>query len=95
MKILGYDYRMEMDKPYSELGVMGRSHFSTQLIQMARDSGKQQMESTVIHEILEICNIALELELGHQTISILESSLYQALTANGVDLSPLLKELGK
>ena len=95
MKILGYDFRVEMDKPYNELGAMGRSHFNTMLIQIASDSGKQQMESTVLHEIIELCNVALEMELSHHAISVLETSLYQTLTANGIDLSPLTKELGK
>ena len=51
---------------------------------------KQTRESTTLHEVLEAIDWRLDLKLKHETIMRLEAGLYQVLTQNGVDLSPLL-----
>ncbi len=91
MKILGYHYTLRRDLSYSELGAMGRVCVDQLIISIDRKVSDEQAKSTVLHEILEALNRHLDLQLSHQTVASLESSLYQILTENGVDLSPLLK----
>ena len=95
MKILGYNYRIEIDKTLNELGGVGRHHADRLLIQIAKDLDWQQAESTILHEILEALNFAMQWELPHKDLSALEATLYQTLKANGVDLSPLLRNIAE
>ncbi|HNU72888.1 MAG TPA: hypothetical protein PKL48_14390 [Thermodesulfobacteriota bacterium] len=59
-------------------------------IRIRETTDKQTRESTTLHEVLEALNWRLNLDLKHETIMRLEAGLYQVLTQNGVDLSPLL-----
>jgi hypothetical protein len=91
MKILGYDYEIDLTKNNEEIGASGRMHSVKQLIQIASNNTQQQAESTLLHEIIESLNYHLDLTLEHNKIMSLEAGLYQTLTDNGIDLSPLLK----
>lgn len=93
MKILGYNYKVVEGGTAEFLSALGWHHIKSQTIRIADDLCQQQKESTILHEILESLNYHNGWELGHGIIMSLESSLYAALTENGVDLSPLTSEL--
>lgn len=75
------------------MGAFGRYHAKIQGIQIAGDLHEEQKVSTVLHEIIEALNYHLELGIEHKTISILEATLYQTLTENGIDLREIAKEI--
>jgi hypothetical protein len=60
------------------------------VISVANDLGDDQMRSTMLHEILEVLDYSLDLQLEHDTICQIEAGLYAVLKTNGVDLGPLL-----
>lgn len=92
MKILGYDYKFDFSAGMDSIDAAGRCHLRTQIIQIANDLTPSQIQSTVIHEIMEAAKYHLGLELSHNAIMSLETVLYQTLTDAGVDLSLLTKE---
>ncbi len=47
-----------------------------------RGCKRSQMESTVVHEIVESINFLYELELPHTKISTLETAIYQVFSDN-------------
>jgi len=87
MKIFAYNVTIDRNGTQDEIGAFGKYHPITLKIQIASDLCKQQMESTLLHEIIEAVNSIMKLELNEQTIMILEASFYQILTENGIDLS--------
>jgi len=89
MKILGYDYTMEIGSDENMRGNLGLHILNSQKIWIASNLCPQQNRSTILHEIIEALNYHLELGLEHNVIMSLESGLYQVLTDNGVDLAPL------
>ena len=91
MKILGYTYQVEI----VDSDAMGRFQARRQRLQIASDLAGDGKLSTLLHEIIEAINYHLGLNLPHRTIMALEAGLYQVLADNGVDLSPLLEEVGK
>jgi hypothetical protein len=91
MKILGYQYGIIRDRNSEEMGSMGKLHVKPQKIQIATDLTEQQEASTVLHEIIEALAYHLEMKLDHQDVMGLEAGLYQVLTDNGIDLSPLAR----
>jgi len=91
MNILGHTYTIKRGATTDELGALGRMIASSLTILVASDLAPQQAESTVLHEIIEVANYALNLGLEHRQISAVEVALYGTLTAAGVDLSPLVK----
>ena len=94
MKILGYIYEIELGSDSSRMGgYYGQCHHGKQVIQIANDLNRQQEDSTILHEIIEALKYHLGIKLEHGHIMAFEAGLYQALTENGVDLSPLLAEL--
>lgn len=95
MKILGLDYRLVEEGSHEMIGAFGRHHADRQIIQIAENLAPQQRVMTVLHEILEAVDYCLGLELRHNAKMALEAALYQVLTANGVNLSPLVADLGK
>ena len=92
MKILGHEYTL-ISAPNDQLGAYGRHLVREQILQVADDLHQQQMVTTVLHEIIEALNYHLGLDLDHSVIMALEAGLYQSLTDNEVDLSPLIAEL--
>lgn len=95
MKILGYDYKLAYFPLHGKLPLesAGVCSVGQQTIMVDGSLCKQQLKSTVLHEMIEAVNRHLELELSHHQIVLLEAGLYNALTENGVSLSVLLKEL--
>jgi hypothetical protein len=94
VNILGYTYTLKRGATVDEMGAMGRMIPGALTILIACDLTRQQSESTVIHEVIEAVNHALDLGLQHNQISGIEVALYGALTAAGVDLSPLVEGVG-
>jgi len=94
MKILGYDYTVTNADDYASMGAMGRSHINSLTIQIASDLNQQQTVSTLLHEMIEVINSHLHLQLSEQQIMAMEASLYQCLRDNGVSLTPLLTAAG-
>ena len=90
MKILGYTYAVQFVGADSMDGAMGRFYARQQRIEIASNMAPDGQRSTMLHEVIEALNYHLALNLPHRTIMALEATLYQVLTDNGVDLSPLL-----
>lgn len=93
MLILGYEYQIIEDGDADIIGAYGRHHIKKQILQVASGLAPQQQISTVLHEIIETLDYHLELGLAHNIITSLEAGLFQVLTANGVDLSPLVRNI--
>ena len=93
VKILGYTYKVIRDGTIDMIGAAGRFHPKSQTLQIATDQCKEQEISTLLHEIVEALNYHQQWSLEHKTIMSLEASLYQVLVDNGVDLSPLAREI--
>lgn len=90
MKILGYDYSVDMSDDQRHLGSAGECDTGIQRIRIASDQHDQAKCSTALHEIIEALNYHLALKLEHNIIASLESGLYQVLSDAGIDLSPLI-----
>jgi hypothetical protein len=71
----------------------GSTNIGKQIIFIDPAQHAQSAETTVLHEMIEILNYQLELNLSHPTIMQLESGLYEALTSNGISLKKLTSEL--
>ena len=95
MNILGFTVKVVEEGTYDDIGAFGKFHPKTMKIQVASDLSTEQKTSTVLHEILEAIRGGLDLDIEHGDINRLEAGLFQALQANGVDLSPLIREIGK
>jgi hypothetical protein len=93
MKILGYEYKLDITQSARELDAIGKFFASELMIKISKDLPKNQLESTLLHEILEALNYHLDLKLEHDTIMRLETSLYTVLSDNGVSFAPLFKEI--
>jgi hypothetical protein len=93
MKIIGYEYDLELDKTIEQIGQnAGLINFDDMKINIASDLNPNVKASVLIHEVIEAINYHLELDLKHPQIMALEVGFHQVLSENGVDLSPLLKE---
>jgi hypothetical protein len=91
MKIYGYDYTVKCDENTDDIGALGDFRAKNQTIRLAQDLCKDQVLSTLLHEIIEAVNYHNQLKLEHQQIMVLEVGLYEVLKVNGVDLTPLLE----
>lgn len=94
MKILGYDYLIVDGEDYGR--VAGSCDVKQAVIHVDPAQTPEMQESTVLHEIIEALAYHLNLMLppnADEVIMPLEAGLYQVLTAAGVDLSPLLREV--
>jgi surfactin synthase thioesterase subunit len=92
MNILGYIYEIDRTQTEDTLASMGRCMGKMLKIEIAKELNSQQAQSTILHEFIEAINFHLNLQLEHRTIAALETGIYQVLTSNGVDLSPLEKD---
>ena len=79
MKILGYEYTIDVSKPKLELGKYGSANMNTGVISIASDLCLQQKHSTLLHEILEIIDMQLQLGLSESAIIGFETGLYGTL----------------
>jgi len=88
LKIFGHDYVVMMH----DQDEVGNYHLGTHIhrsteILINRSQSKTQMESTLIHEIIEALNVYQELNLKHDQVVRLETGLYQVLKDNKLDFS--------
>jgi hypothetical protein len=90
MKILGYDYTVVEAAESEEFGSFDAQQ---QQIIISADLCKEQQVSTALHEVIEVVNYHLDLELEHSSIMALETALYQVFTDNKIDLSVLLNSI--
>jgi hypothetical protein len=90
MNILGYNYEIDYSQREDQLGSLGRCSGKLLRIEIANDMPPQQTQSTMLHEIIEAINYHLQLHLEHGVIAALETSMYQVLVQNGIDLTPLV-----
>ena len=89
VRILGYEHTVEIK---SMLGSAGRSMLDHQMIELDSDLCEEQMDSTLIHEVIEQINKHLSLNLDEQQICGLESGVYSFLKDGGVDLSVIMEK---
>ena len=90
MKILGFNYHVVGSSDSQYLGL-----HSADTLTIKIDSGapKERQLETIVHEIIEAINVHTQLKLRHNQITTVSSILFQVLSDNGVNLSPLVKEL--
>lgn len=94
MWILGHEYTLCSLSKNASHQKLGTSGFHTLQIELPPSYVPESVRiSTLIHETLEQLNDQLEIGLEHRQITALEAGLYQVLTDNGIDLTPLLKEV--
>ena len=89
IKVLGYEYTVEI-KPRT--GSAGRSSLDWSLMEIDSDLSPQQMDSALIHEIIEQINKILDLGLSHWQICGLEAGIWSFLEAAGVDLGIIFRK---
>mgnify|MGYP001306725833 CR=1 FL=1 len=70
---------------------IGSCVYDNKKILLNESCDSQTIKSTLLHEILEALNIMYELNLPHQTISILEAGIFQVLRDNNLSLLDDLK----
>ena len=92
MKILGHTYKLIRTPCLPLAGSFGTFLSGKLEISIATDLPESQQQTAIVHELIEAINSHLKLGLDEGTIWRLEAGLFQVLTENGVDLSPLLKE---
>lgn len=81
IKILGHDYAVVM-VDLNETDTYGNMNPSTNVIRLNKNKAQSQIDSTLLHEILEALNQGLELRLEHNQISSLEAGIYQVFKDN-------------
>lgn len=94
MKILGYDYKVILDKTIRDMnGNAGTCNLDDNVITIASDLPSFDVKTSVIlHEVIEAINYHLEIGLDERQIKCLEVGLHQALKENDVSLLPLIAE---
>jgi hypothetical protein len=90
MKLFGCNYNVKYVDDLEELGSEGISSSGKRTIYLASGATYERAASTMLHELIEVANAHLELELPHHVIACLETALFDALHSNGVSLKPLL-----
>lgn len=84
IKILGYDYTIKMID-LNETEKFGNLDMNTLTIRLNENKAQSQIDSTLLHEIIEAINFHLGLELKHYQINALEAGLYQVLKDNNIN----------
>ncbi|MCK5601167.1 hypothetical protein KAR91_04835 [Candidatus Pacearchaeota archaeon] len=88
IRILGYEHTVEL-KP--RLGSAGRSSLDYQSIELDPEMCEEQLDSTLIHEVIHQINKHLSLALNEGQISGLEAGMYSFLKDGGVDLGVIME----
>ena len=88
IRILGYEHTVEIK---SRMGSAGRSALDWQAIELDCNLCEEQLDSTLIHEVIEQINKHLSLGMDEQQICGIESGMYSFLKDGGVDLGDILK----
>ena len=79
INVLGKDYTVRYTDNIGTCGNMGNADRSRQFINVnAADLAPQQIESTVLHEIIHMIDHELKLGLAEDDVSRLEVGLYSA-----------------
>lgn len=79
LNILGKDYTLRYTDNIGTCGNMGNADRSRQFINVnAADLAPQQIESTVLHEVIHMIDHELKLGLSEENVSRLEVGLYSA-----------------
>jgi hypothetical protein len=60
---------------------------SITLFNISGDAQESRLASTLMHEIIEMVNATMELELEHEKISVLASSLFGVIRMNQLDFT--------
>jgi len=81
LKILGHSYDVILIDD-NETSGFGSLNPNTNTIRLNKNKTQSQIESTLLHEIIEALDHNLELKLEHRQISALEAGLYQVLRDN-------------
>ena len=83
LKIGGINYQVIVENPRMHgCDGIGSNNDGTAIITISNTINHQVQESTLLHEMIEAINGTNDLQLSHQTISTLETSLYQVLMDN-------------
>lgn len=92
MKIFGRNFVLRKTD-LTSLNLFGEINVRDQTIRVEERLHPEGQIQTVLHEMIEAIFIANEIQMEHSVISTLDNGLYSLLTENGVDLSPLVKEI--
>jgi len=83
INILGRDFTVSIrNREHDGTGELASSRYAAQCIWIEKDCHIQVQEESLIHEMIEMLNTMLELDLEHHKISSLGVSLYQVLYEN-------------
>jgi hypothetical protein len=84
LKIAGYTYEIKIGDLIKTEGSTkpAYTHSRWQKIVIAKDQHKEEIESSLIHEILEAIDYHYSLKMDHDKLMTLETALYQVLTDN-------------
>lgn len=83
LKIGGINYQVIVENPRMHgCNGVGSNNDGVAIITISNTANRQVQESTLFHEMIEAINGTNDLQLSHQTISTLETSLYQILRDN-------------
>ncbi len=78
MQILGKPYTIKYTDSIGTCGNMGNAARAKQFINVDAALGPQQIESTILHEVLHMIDGELKLDLSEETIMRLEVGIYSA-----------------
>jgi hypothetical protein len=95
IRILGIPFAVRGDLKYEEMDTSGNVTACDQAIRVAYNIGPQAQEAVLLHEILEVIDGRLELNLSHTQIKSIETSIYAVLIDNGVSLRPLVDRIDR
>ncbi len=91
INLLGYKYKV-LVTDLTDSGYYGNFDGKKSIIKIEQTLCEQMRLSSLLHEIIEGLNWHLELKLEHPKLTSIETGLFEVLTSNGVDLSPLMKQ---
>ena len=83
IKFLGHEYRISQVTANEIEGCNGQTWLKLLEIRIDKDLPQSRKESVLLHEIIEIVNAHLELDLEHRKIEVLEEILYSIFKDNG------------
>lgn len=84
LRILGRNFAVKIDSTMqSDEGSIGHVSYNHQDIRLGARAGLPVRESTLLHEVLHVVDVAMELGLSHSQISGVATGLYQVFADNG------------
>lgn len=89
IKVLGHNYAVVYDPKLlaKSNGNPGEVNYFLNEIVLSDEVPDSSRNETLIHEILEVLNNRLQLEIPHNTITVLSEGLYQTLRDNGLQFN--------